>query len=178
MAQDQQPPSIDQLRAQVSQMLDALPAQVPIGATVLFKVNPEKEGPFLQHANALTNATRRLPGCNVFAFHRAVKTGAPSEGIEYLIYEDWQTRELFRTQWDSQHLQRFQHSVGDLIVAPPDLRFYYGWREYRTDIPGQNQDRTNYSNRQNTGSSQSGSSSYASAFSFPYAMSLFGLQQV
>ena len=175
MAQDQQPPSIDQLRAQVSQMLDSLPAQVPIAATVLFKVNPEREGPFLQHANALTDATRRLPGCNVFAFHRAVKTGAPSEGIEYLIYEDWHTRELFRTQWDSQHLQRFQHSVGDLIVAPPDLRFYYGWREYRTDIPGQAQDRSDGGHHQNSGS---GDNSYASVLSFPYAMSLFGLQQM
>jgi len=162
-------------------MLDSLPAQVPIAATVLFKVNPQKEGIFLQNANALTEATRRLPGCNVFAFHKAVKAGGPSEGIEYLIYEDWQTRDLFRTQWDSQHLQRFQHSVGDLIVAPPDLRFYYGWREYRTDIPGQGQERGRYTDRQNSSSGyggHGGGNSYASMLSFPYAMSLFGLQQV
>jgi len=161
-------------------MLDSLPAQVPIAAIVLFRVNSEKEGIFLQNANALTEATRRLPGCNVFAFHKSVKAGGPSEGIEYLIYEDWQTRDLFRTQWDSQHLQRFQHAVGDLIVAPPDLRFYYGWREYRSDIPpNYNQYRTNHPNQQqNAGNGNNGSeSSYASVLSLPYAMSLFGLQQ-
>ncbi|MGC2696633.1 MAG: haloalkane dehalogenase [Candidatus Angelobacter sp.] len=173
MAQDQQPPSIDQLRAQVSQMLDTLPAQAPISAIVLFEVDPAKEGLFLQNADALTEATRRLPGCNVFAFNRAVKPGSVAAGIEYLIYEDWQARDLFRTQWDSQHLQAFQHSVGDLIVAPPDLRFYFGWHEYRTEassmmgdaMPGQS---TNQNSR----------SRLSSFFAFPYAASLFGMQQM
>ncbi len=174
MALDQQPPSIDQLRAQVSQMLDSLPAQVPISAIVLFKVNPEKEAAFLQNADALTEATRKLPGCNVFSFHKEVKPG--TGGIEYLIYEDWETRELFRTQWESQHLQRFQHSVGDSIVAPPDLRFYFGWREYRTDVFAHTQHGTNLGDRHNAASGAA--SSYGSILSFPYVLSLFGLQQM
>jgi haloalkane dehalogenase len=121
-------PSIDQVRAQVSQLLDSIAPDVPIAAIVLFKVNPAKENQFITNANLLTDGTLRLPGCNVFSFHKAVVNG---NAIEYLIYEDWETRDLFRTQWNSAHLKRFQYAVGDLVVAPPDLRFYYGWREYR-----------------------------------------------
>src|SRR5215467_11464117 len=130
MSLNQQAPSIDELRAQVSRMLDSLAAGIPIAAIVLFGVNPGKEARFVENATVLTEATRRLPGCNVFVFHKAVKPGLPATGVEYLIYEDWQTRDLFRAQWDSDHLQRFQHTVGDLLVAAPDLRFYYGWRDY------------------------------------------------
>src|SRR5258708_34759014 len=121
-------PSIDQIRAQVSQLLDTIGPAVPISAIVLFKVNPAKENQFIANANLLTEATRRLPGVNVFSFQKAVVN---ADALEYLIYEDWETRDLFRRQWDSNHLKQFQYAVGDLIVAPPDLRFYYGWREYR-----------------------------------------------
>ncbi|HKI03132.1 MAG TPA: haloalkane dehalogenase [Thermoanaerobaculia bacterium] len=119
------------LRAQVLQMLDGLEPGIPLAAIVIFKVDREKERRFLEDADALTRATRRLPGCNVFAFHKTAQTEAAGEPIEYLIYEDWQTRELFHTQWTSDHIKRFQDAVGDLVVAAPDLRFYYGWREYR-----------------------------------------------
>ena len=170
MSQGQQPPSIDELRAQVSQMLDSLPANVPIAAIVLFEVNPAKEDGFIKNANALTEATRRLPGCNVFAFHKIVKAGPASTGIEYLIYEDWQTRDLFRTQWDSDHLQRFQHAVGDLIVATPDLRFYFGWSDFcNMSTPTACAE---------TGPNGSSRNSYSSLFSFPLAMSFLGLEQM
>lgn len=125
------PPSIQQVRADVLRMLDTLPPGIPIAAIVLFKVDPAKEARFRQEADALTAATRRLPGCNVFAFHKATPGGPAGEPIEYLIYEDWETRELFHTQWTSDHLQHFQSVVGDLVLAPPDLRFYNGWHEYR-----------------------------------------------
>lgn len=121
-------PSIDDLRAQFTAMLDAADPSVAIASIVLFQVDPAKESRFLANANTLTVATRRLRGCNVFAFHRAMDK---SQGLQYLIYEDWETLELFKVQWNSQHLKTFQYGVGELIVAAPDLRFYYGWREYR-----------------------------------------------
>jgi haloalkane dehalogenase len=168
MPQDQQPPSIDQLRAQVSQMLNTLPAAGPISAIVLLEVNPQKEEPFLQIADALTEATRRLPGCNVFAFQKTVQPSGA--GIEYLIYEDWQTRDFFRTQWDSNHLQRFQHAVGDLIVAPPDLRFYSGWREYRAGLSAPVSGQGDWP--------EPSEPSFSSILTLPIAMSLFGLRQM
>ena len=113
-------------------MLDTLEPGIALAAIVIFKVDPAKERQFLDEADALTRATRRLPGCNVFAFHKAAQQGSAAEPIEYLIYEDWQTRELFHTQWTSDHIKRFQDAVGDLVLAAPDLRFYYGWREYRS----------------------------------------------
>ena len=122
---------IDELRAGVLRMLDTLEPGIPLAGTVLFKVDRAKERRFLEEADALTRATRRLPGCNVFAFHKATQSGSATEPSEYLIYEDWQTRELFHTQWTSDHLKRFQAVVGDLVLAQPDLRFYYGWRDDR-----------------------------------------------
>jgi len=120
---------IEALRVEVAQMLDGLDQKMPIAAIVLFKVNPARESEFLQLADRLTQGTRRLPGCNVFAFHKATKAGEP---VEYLIYEDWETTGLFQAQWHSDHLRNFQAEVGDLIVAQPDLRFYVGWRDYRS----------------------------------------------
>lgn len=122
---------IDQMRAGVLRMLDTLEPGIPLAAIVLFKVDPAKEGRFLEEADTLTRETRRLPGCNVFAFHKAAQPASGTEPIEYLIYEDWETRELFHTQWTSDHLRNFQYVVGDFVLAAPDLRFYYGWREYR-----------------------------------------------
>lgn len=127
----QAPPSIEEVRAQVLRMLDTLPVGMPLAAIVLFKVGPAKERRFQQEADVLTAATRKLPGCNVFAFHKTVVPASTTEPVEYLIYEDWETRELFHTQWTSQHLKHFQSFIGDLVLAAPDLRFYSGWREYR-----------------------------------------------
>ena len=124
---------IETLRVQVAQMLDSLDQRMPIAAIVLFQVNPERQQDFDDAADRLTSATRRLPGCNVFAFHKATPGGGARGGSEYLIYEDWETTSLFQTQWHSEHLQRFQSVVGDYVVAQPDLRFYVGWRDYRDD---------------------------------------------
>ena len=118
------------LRNQILQMLDTLEPGTPIAAIVLFEVDPAREDRFKEAADDLTEATRRLPGCNVFAFHKQTQPAA-GKPIEYLIYEDWQTRELFRVQWTSEHIRRFQSVVGGLVTAQPDLRFYLGWREYR-----------------------------------------------
>jgi quinol monooxygenase YgiN len=137
---DQQPelpsdlnPLIDQLRAQVTQMLNSLPQALPIATVVIFQVDQTKEDTFKRMANALTEATRKLPGCNVFAFHKGLQPKVPN-AVEYAIYEDWETTALFRTQWASQHLQDFQYNLGGLLVALPDLRWYEGWREYRQTI--------------------------------------------
>ncbi|HEV2845402.1 MAG TPA: haloalkane dehalogenase [Thermoanaerobaculia bacterium] len=127
---------IDQMRAGVLRMLDTLEPGIPLAAIVLFKVDPAKERRFLEEAGTLTRETRRLPGCNVFAFHKATQEESATEPIEYLIYEDWETRELFHAQWTSDHLRNFQYVVGDFVLAAPDLRFYHGWREYRGRATG------------------------------------------
>jgi len=114
-------------------MLDTLDPATPVSAIVLFEVNKAKETEFLTIADRLTLATRRLPGVNVFSFQKAVQE-APT--FQYLIYEDWETRDQFRRQWDSEHLQRFQATVGDTIQGAPDLRFYFGWKEYRPLMAG------------------------------------------
>lgn len=124
---------IDALRADVNQMLETIHAENPIAATVVFSVTPALEERFASHAIALTNATRQLSGCNLFSFHRAVRPSDPAS-LEYLIYEDWQTRRQFQRQWNSDHLQAFQAVVGGFINKTPDLRFYTGWKR-PTDPP-------------------------------------------
>ena len=135
MSQDQQTSPIDGLRAQVSRMLEGLDQEQPIAAIVLFQVNKAKEETFIRNNEALANATRRLPGVNVYAYHgrRPVEGQPRGANPEYLIYEDWQTVRQFRRQWESDHLKRFQYSVGELIVGPPDLRWYYGWSDTTAD---------------------------------------------
>jgi len=120
---------IDELRAQVEKMLDGLDQRLPISATVVFKVKKDKEDTFIRNAGILTDGTRKLPGCNVFAYHKRRTTDDPAAAPEFLIYEDWQTTKLFRSQWDSEHLKTFQYNLLDLIADLPDLRWYYGWSD-------------------------------------------------
>jgi quinol monooxygenase YgiN len=132
MAEDPQKKFIDELRARVSQMLKTFDQEMPIAATVGFTVKKAKEENFIRNSDKLTDGTRRLPGCNLFAYHerRPVENGPPTGNtVEYLIYEDWETVRQFTRQWDSEHLRDFQYKVGDLIAGPPDLRWYYGWSD-------------------------------------------------
>src|SRR5437016_835205 len=59
---------VDELRAQVSKMLQAMNPADPIGATVDFKVNRQKEREFEGRAAELASATRKLPGCRFFEY--------------------------------------------------------------------------------------------------------------
>src|SRR6476660_1484435 len=117
MSTQQQPKSIDEIRAEVSRMLDSLDPFMPISATVVFKVARNKESTFRANADALQEATRKLPGCNVFVYqkHKPLQ-GVETDPIEYLVYEDWQEVKLFRVQWDSEHIKRFQYTIGELVV--------------------------------------------------------------
>lgn len=126
MSQAEQNSFIDELRARISQMLDTLDPESPISATVVFKVKPAKESEFIRNAEALAEATRKLPGCEHFVYQRAIQAGPPSDAIEYAINESWKTVREFKVQWNSDHLRTFQHSVLDLITELPDLRFYHG----------------------------------------------------
>lgn len=131
MSQEQKTPIAD-LRAQVAQMLATLDPGTPIAATVVFKVKQAQETTFIKNSDALAQATRRLPGCNVFAYHeqKPWHDGQQQPGVvQYLIYEDWETVEFFRAQWDSAHLEQFQQTVGELVTTLPDLNFYYGWSD-------------------------------------------------
>jgi quinol monooxygenase YgiN len=128
-----QAPSIDDLRAEVSTMLDRLDPGAPIAATVTFLVDPDKEDTFRRRAEVLTEATRPLPGNQVFVFHkREAIAGGDPDPPEYVIYEDWDSVKHFRRQWDSHHLKDFQYGVGELLAdparSPPDLRFFHGTR--------------------------------------------------
>lgn len=128
MPNAEQTPSIDEIRAQVSRMLEGLDQGAPIAAIVLFRVSPAREETFVQNLRTLTAETRKLPGLEIFTFHQARPRG-PGSGEsppEYLIYEEWKSVRHFRDQWDSEHLAHFQRGVGELVVAPPDLRFYHG----------------------------------------------------
>jgi quinol monooxygenase YgiN len=133
MSQDKQKSPIDELRANVSQMLNGLDPKSPISATVVFKVKKEAEAIFKENASALAEATRKLPGCNIFVYEKHQPYKGESEEkpktVEYLIYEDWETVKQFRKQWDSSHLKHFQNSVFNLTAAPPGLTFYKGWRK-------------------------------------------------
>ncbi len=162
------PPTIEQLRAEVTRMLATLDQSSPISAIVLFEVDPRREPEFIGMADALTAATRRLAGCNVFSFHKTVKP--ESNRVEYLIYEDWETVAHFQPQWASTHLQAFQARVGDLIVAPPDLRFYHGWRAASMS------ETAHAAGPQAAGYDDP--SLATSAFRFSWAMGMFGAQQM
>jgi quinol monooxygenase YgiN len=120
--------SIEQLGADVAQMLDRLDPQSSIGSTVVFQVHKTKEGVFEHNAAALTDATLKLPGCRVFGFHRhqSVFPDAPVDPVQFLIYEEWDTVRHFRTQWNSAHLRQFQIGVFDLLKSPVALDFYTG----------------------------------------------------
>lgn len=125
MSQAEQPSFIDQLRSRVSQFLDGLDQEAPIAGSVAFKVQRAKETEFIRNANALTEATRKLPGCDHFAYYKGIPPGPPNEPVEYAIGESWATVREFKAQWESEHLKRFQHTVGDLVAEQPDLRFYH-----------------------------------------------------
>ena len=123
---------IEEIRKNVSKMLNKLDPESPISATVVFKVKKDSENTFKRNGDELTVATRKLEGCNVFVIskhHPYVGEPPSGDAVEYLIYEDWETVRQFRRQWDSDHLKKFQNSVFDLITGPPDLTFYRGWSE-------------------------------------------------
>jgi quinol monooxygenase YgiN len=128
MSQAEQKDFIDELRSRISKMLDTLDQEAPISATVTFKVIPEKESEFIRNADALTEATRKLPGCQSFVYQKAIQTGPPGGPIGYAINESWETVRSFKRQWNSEHLEKFQHSVLGLLPEGeiPDLQFYYG----------------------------------------------------
>jgi len=121
---EQQPSFLDELRSHVSKMLDSLDQDSPIAATVTFQVLRAKEGEFIQDAGALTEATRKLPGCERFDYYKAIESRPSAEPVEYAISEAWKTVRQFKVQWESEHLRKFQQEVGGLISGQPDLRFY------------------------------------------------------
>src|SRR5579871_625134 len=140
MAAKRRSDPIDELHEQVSHMLDTLNPHQPISATVTFVVDRDREHDFRRRAHDLAEATRRMTGVNVFEYEkRRPITGPDPEDPEYLIYEDWQTVTLFRAQWDSPHLRKFQDKVLELLVSGqlPDLRFYHGWRAGGGGVPPQ-----------------------------------------
>src|SRR6266852_5441417 len=129
MATTPQSSLIDELRAQFTRLLDSVPPPTPFAATVVFNVKRTKESTFTTNADVLTAATTPLDGLKIFTYQKQrsvarVQEHAPA--VNYIIYEAWESCELFRVQWNSKHLRDFQNTVLDLVVGPPELRFYFG----------------------------------------------------
>jgi len=120
---------IDELRARVSKMLQEMDPLSPIGATVVFSVQRSRESDFKRNASELAAATQKLPGCRFFVYLRRkpIDPEPPdSPSVPYLIIEEWDSVDLFRAQWNSDHLKHFQNTVSDLLTGQPDLNFFYG----------------------------------------------------
>src|SRR6266849_9167213 len=138
MATKAQSSLIDELRAQFTRLLDSVASQTPFSATVVFNVKRAKESTFTTNADVLTDATTQLDGLKIFDYQklkpsRRVQDRAPA--VDYIIYEAWESCEFFRKQWDSKHLRHFQNTVLDLIVGPPELRFYFGSQPVTAGAP-------------------------------------------
>lgn len=118
--------AIDEIRAQVAEMLASLPPERPIATTVSFRVLPGKESAFLRHLDEMAEATRRMPGLNVFSYHKRQGVGGGGDPLEYLVYEDWRSVAHFQAQWDAQHLVSFQYAVGEWVAEMPDLQVFHG----------------------------------------------------
>ena len=114
-------------RAEAERLLDSFESSMPLAAITVFYVNPAKECEFVEQGLFLIASTSRSAGVNAFQFHKALVN---SDCIEYMLYEDWNSRELFRAQWESSHLQRFEDAIRGLTAAPPRRTFYVGWCDY------------------------------------------------
>src|SRR3954454_20687 len=129
-------PQIDELRQHVYRMLTGMNPESPIGATVDFHVSRARASDFEGMAAQLSAATHKLPGCRQFAWHRRkpLDEAPDAPSVDYLILEEWESVDLFRTQWDSEHLKHFQNAVGDLLTGMPDLEFFYGSQTGRVKV--------------------------------------------
>jgi len=154
------PSTTDELRGQVSSLLDSLDPNTPAAAIVLFRVAGSQEPAFLENASLLSRISRRQPGCNGYSLHKTTG-GESAAGLEYLLYEQWQDREAFRAQWKSLHLEQFLNSINSLLVSAPDFRLCTTWREGRKVEAERTSDGI-----------------WSSALGFSWAMSLFGAQQM
>jgi haloalkane dehalogenase len=150
---------IHEFRSRVAAIVESLDATTPVAAIELLDVSPSRESAFVESAGAVANAARNIPGCNVYSVHKDV-TAPASTSLSYLIYQDWQSREAFRSYWESQALKRFQSLFDSYLVTGPDLRFYFGWRQ------------------EQKASSNSPDDLWSSAFRLSWALSLFGAQQM
>jgi quinol monooxygenase YgiN len=124
---------IDQTRAAVSQMLTDLKPDASIGSTVALYVLKDREADFEKLADKLTIATRKLPGCLEFGFHRDIPIQpdpATAQQVQHLIYEQWDSVRNFVVQWDSEHLKDFQYTVLPML-ANFELKFHGGFEEPR-----------------------------------------------
>ena len=115
----------DTLLAEAEPALELFQAALPLAAITVFYVNPARECEFIEQGLFLTASTSRLPGVNAFQFHRSCATHP--DCVEYMLYEDWNSRELFDAQCQSGHLQRFADAIRELTVGPPTRKFYLGW---------------------------------------------------
>lgn len=111
--------------AEAERALESFQPGLPLAAITVFYVNPAKEREFVEQGLFLTASTSRLPGVNAFQFHRGC--AAQPDCVEYMLYEAWNSRELFHAQCQSRHVQRFADVIRELTVAPPTRTFYLGW---------------------------------------------------
>jgi len=116
--------AIQDPRPMVFQLLDSIERNKKLVETVGFKVDKKKEKRFLELASGLVADTRQNSGSLSLDLHKLLP--ANEQHSEYLLYEVWKDRDCLRKQWESDFLRVFQEKLmtEELLVSPPDLRFY------------------------------------------------------
>jgi quinol monooxygenase YgiN len=111
-------------RPMVFQLLNSTEAGKKLVETVSFRVDKKKEKRFLELAGGLVEDSLRNPGSFTLELHKLLPPN--DQYTEFLLYEVWQDRDCLRKQWESDFLRVFQEKLmtEELLVAPPDLRFY------------------------------------------------------
>jgi quinol monooxygenase YgiN len=114
-------------RTIVFQVLDSAEPSRQLVETVSFKVDTAKRNRFVELAAELKTDSKRNPGSLSFDLH-SLLLPPTDHYAEYLLYELWSDRDSLRRQWESDFLRVFQDRLvsEELLVSPPDLRFY--WR--------------------------------------------------
>ncbi len=116
--------AIQDPRPIVFQLLDSSEPNKKLVETVSFRVVKKKEKRFLELASGLITDSRRNSGSLSLDLHKLLLPG--DQHTEYLLYEVWKDRDCLRKQWESDFLRIFQEKLvtDELLVSPPDLRFY------------------------------------------------------
>jgi len=118
--------SLQQMRAQISSLLDRADQSTPVSASSVFRVALAKDSRFASSVDALAAAANRQSGLRAFR-HR--QRAADRNSIEYTIDEDWESASAFRTYWNSSDVRQFQQQAEGLVVSSPQINIH-------TNTPG------------------------------------------
>jgi hypothetical protein len=112
-------------RAAVLEMLDGLPVATRLIETVSLRVKLARQDEFLALTQDFIADTQAAlgAGLNSIEMHELVQ---PFDGaVEFQLVDDYADTRFVRKQWLSDRLREFQAAQVPLLVAAPDLRFYF-----------------------------------------------------